>query len=192
MARVWYRAVSALLIRRKRPTGGSGGSGRLSAALRDVGLRLEDAREALVDPEASLAAIGAIDLGDRFDAVVLGSHLVNVPDPERRASLLELAARHLAPGGALLVEHHPVDWAETAAATDGATDGVGMIEVVRHPPYVSAVSVYTVDGRVVRQPFTARVLSDAELAAALAAHGLLVRRRLGPTWLEAARPTIEA
>jgi hypothetical protein len=190
MARVWYRAVSALLIRRKRPTGGSGGAGRLVAALRDVGVELEDGREATVDPDASVSAIGSMHLGARFDTVVLGSHLLNVPDSERRVVLLELAARHLAPGGTLLVEHHPIDWAETAASVEPAAGELGMLEVRRDPPYVSAVSVYTVDGRTVRQPFTARVLSEAELRAALDAVSLTVRRRLAPTWLEAGRPTI--
>ena len=82
---------------------------------------------------------------------------------------LALAARHLAAGGRVLIEHHPLDWAETAEPTrptPGAT--VGMVDVVRDPPFVAAVSVYDVGGRIVRQPFTARVLSNPELDDALA------------------------
>ncbi len=60
-----------------------------------------------------------------------------------------------------------------------------MVNVKRDPPFVSAVSVYDVGGREVRQPFTARVLSDAELATELEASGLRIRRRLSPTWLQA-------
>jgi hypothetical protein len=60
-----------------------------------------------------------------------------------------------------------------------------MVDVRRDPPFVSAVSVFDVGGRVVRQPFTARVLSEVELADALGAAGLVVVRRLSPTWLEA-------
>ena len=58
-----------------------------------------------------------------------------------------------------------------------------MRNVRRNPPFVSAVSVYDVGGRILRQPFTARVLSEAELTAELEAAGLLVRRRLSPTWI---------
>ena len=62
-----------------------------------------------------------------------------------------------------------------------------MVDVVRTPPYVSAVSVYDEGGRIVRQPFTARVLSEAQLDAALEGVGLTRRVRRGPTWIEAAR-----
>jgi hypothetical protein len=85
----------------------------------------------------------------------------------------------------VLVEHHPIDWAETAAevrATPGGSS-LGMTDVERDPPWVSAVSVYDVGGRVVRQPFTVRVLSEDELEAELRAGGLVVRRRLSPSWL---------
>jgi hypothetical protein len=54
------------------------------------------------------------------------------------------------------------------------------------PPFVSAVSVFDVGGRLVRQPFRARVLSDAELDAAFGAAQLRRVRRLGATWIEAA------
>ncbi|NJD27929.1 MAG: hypothetical protein FIA92_06485 [Chloroflexi bacterium] len=62
-----------------------------------------------------------------------------------------------------------------------------MVDVRVEPPFVSAVSVYEVGGEVVRQPFTARVLSDAELDEALLEAGLARHRRLSPTWLEARR-----
>jgi len=62
-----------------------------------------------------------------------------------------------------------------------------MEEVRRDPPFVSAVSVYDVGGRMFRQPFTARVLSDPELAEALASVGFRVARRLSPTLIEATR-----
>jgi hypothetical protein len=215
MARVWYRAVSVLLIRRRRPIAepgdadrlgaeeghapildtleGTAGAGRISAALLELGVDLAGVRQAVIGPGASAGDLDGIDLGRRFGRVVLGSHLVNLPDDDLRAAFVRFAARHIATGGALLLEHHPVDWAETAAAT-APTPGadLGMVEVRRHPPFVSAVSTYDAGGRVVRQPFTARVLSNEELAEALTGAGLKVERRLGPTWLEAARPTMGA
>ncbi len=204
-----------LLIRRRRPAGepddnvtdpadrpttpptsqvldGTAGAGRICAALLELGVDIAGVRQAVLDPAASAVDLDAIDLGDRHDLVVLGSHLVNVPEDDRRAAFLGLAARHLIDGGRLIVEHHPIDWAETAAEVE-ATPGsaLGMIDVRRHPPFVSAVSVFDAFGRVVRQPFTARVLSEAELVAELEGLGLAATRRLAPTWLEAGRTTIE-
>lgn len=199
-----------LLIRRRRPIGepvrppdgdaappgspivntidGTAGAGRICAALLELRIDLGGVRQAVIEPDAALGDLEAIDLADRFDRVVLGSHLVNLPDEPRRSAFLRLAARHAAAGGFVLVEHHPIDWAETAEATSPTPGAdVGMEEVRRHPPYVSAVSTFDIGGRYVRQAFTARVLSEAELAVALRDVGLEVERRLGPTWLQAIR-----
>ena len=204
-----------LLIRRRRPIGepgeggrhggerrhpqtldvidGTAGAGRICAALLELGIGLSGVRQAVIDADASINELDALDLGARFDLVVLGSHLINLPDDDRRSAFLRLAARHAETGGSFLVEHHPIDWAETAEPTTPTPGAdVGMEEVRRHPPFVSAVSTFDIGGRYVRQPFTARVLSDAELADALGDCGLAVSRRLGPTWLEAAGPTIGA
>ena len=197
-----------LLIRRRRPIGepggdgrhggegrhsptfdvvdGTAGAGRICAALLELGISLSGVRQAVIDGDASIDDLDAMDLGARFERVVLGSHLINLPGDDRRAAFLRLAARHAVAGGSVLVEHHPSDWAETAEATTPTPGAdVGMEDVRRHPPYVSAVSTFDIGGRYVRQRFTARVLSEAELAEALAVSGLAARRRLGPTWLEA-------
>jgi hypothetical protein len=215
MARVWYRAVSVLLIRRRRPIGepgeagrhggerrrsptldvidGTGGAGRICAGLLELGISLSGVRQAVIDADASIDDLEGIDLGARFGLVVLGSHLVNLPDEGRRLAFISLAARHAERGGTVLVEHHPIDWAETAEPTTPTPGAdVGMDEIRRHPPFVSAVSTFDIGGRYVRQPFTARVLSETELAEALVECGLAVSRRLGPTWLEASGSTIES
>lgn len=190
--------MAALLIRRRRPIGepagdaptleGTRGAGRIVAALAelDPDLDLEGVHQLLIDADASATTVGRLDAGRRADVVVLGSHLVNRPEEPIRQALLGLAQRHLAAGGRLLIEHHPFDWATTAADVRATPGGeLGMVDVRRDPPFVSAVSVFDIGGRVVRQPFTARVLSEAELRAACAAAGLMVRGRLGPTWLRA-------
>jgi hypothetical protein len=190
---------SALVIRRRRPIGepapahpvasalaGTSGAGRLALLLAESGVHLGPITQLVVDAEAPADRLAAVDAGRTFDVVVLGSHLVNTPSPDTRGAFLRLAARHAGPGSTVLVEHHPLDWAETAEptlATPGAT--LGMVDVRRDPPFVSAVSVYDMGGRVVRQPFTARVLSDDELEAALAAAGLRRIGRRSPTLLEA-------
>jgi hypothetical protein len=185
--------MAALLIRRRRPIGepssirGTAGAGRIALALSGLGFALDDATQLAIDADLDAVAVDAVDLGIRFDLVALGSHLVNLPDAGTRGAFLRLAARHAAPGAPVLVEHHPLDWAITADATPATPGGAqpGMVDVRRDPPFVSAVSVYDVGGRVVRQPFTARVLSDAELDGALDAAGLTRTARLAPTWLAA-------
>ena len=205
-----------LLIRRRRPAGepdglagaaepgdagppilqrfdGTAGAGRICAALLDLGIQVAGVRQAVLDPEASDSDFAELDLDDRFDLVVLGSHLVNAPEAARRSAFLSLGARHLRERGRLIVEHHPIDWAETAADVEPTPgSAIGMVDVCRDPPFVSATSVFDAFGRVVRQPFRARVLSEAELAAELERHGLTVTRRLGPTWLEAAGNVVAA
>ena len=192
---------AALLIRRRRLLGesanllpesipgaatlrGTAGAGRVLASLRDLDLRFRTVIQAVLDPDLGAAEVDRLDAGRLFVVVILGSHLVNAPDESLRRAFLRAARRHLVGDGDVLVEHHPIDWAETAAAT-APTPGaeVGMVNVRRDPPFVSAVSVYDVGGREARQPFTARVLSEAELEAELRAAGLRIRRRFSPTWL---------
>lgn len=195
--------MTALLIRRRRPIGepatlqpgstpgafvhsGSAGAGRVLHSLWELGRRFPTVVQSVHDLDSTATDIAALDVGRLFEAVILGSHLVNVPDPDLRRAFLDAARRHLVGDCDVLVEHHPIDWAETAAETrptPGST--VGMAKVRRDPPFVSAVSTYDLGGRWFEQPFRARVLSEAELAEELAAAGLIVRQRLGPTWLVA-------
>jgi hypothetical protein len=192
---------AVLLIRRRRPVGestdldagstpgasalkGTAGAGRILHSLSELGLRSRNVIQAVVDLGVTKGEVDRLDVGRLFVTVILGSHLVNVPDERLRRAFLRAACRHLVGDCDVLVEHHPVDWAETAEPTP-ATPGaeVGMRDVRRDPPFVSAVSVYDVGGRIVRQPFTARVLSDDELGSELREAGLFVRHRLSPTWL---------
>ena len=192
--------MTALLIRRRRPIGeppelaetiaatfdGTSGAARIIQALADLEFDLGVPHQLVIDPAATPGGLRSVDAG-LFGLAILGSHLVNLPDDGLRSAYLALARRHIEPGGALFIEHHPIDWAETAdevRATPGLSR-VGMEEVKRDPPFVTAVSVYDIGGHEVRQPFRARVLSDAELDEVLAGAGLRRVRRLSPTWLEA-------
>jgi hypothetical protein len=212
MARVWYPATMRirplLLVRRHRPIGDtpeadvalSGGRRTFEAApgMTRLGDLLDQLAPGLVaaggsvthwlpDLDGGASGIAAADLGARFDTVVLGSHLVNTPDEALRAALLAAVRRNLAKGGTVIVEHHPFDWLETAAESWSERDGrrLGMVEVWVDPPFVSAVSVYDVAGRTIRQPFTAQVLTPEELDVAIRAAGLAPVRPVSPTWLEA-------
>lgn len=195
------RAV--LLLRRRRPIGEaedlangatpgymmsqrSAGAGRIRLTLAELGISTRTLHQAVLDPAATVADVDALDVGRRYVVVILGSHFVNTPDDVMRRALLRAAGRHLVEDCDILVEHHPVDWLETAAPTSPTPGAdVGMDDVRVHPPFVSAVSTFDIGGRYERVPFTARVLSEPELADELRTAGLRVRRRLSPTWLVA-------
>jgi hypothetical protein len=196
-------SVGLLLIRRRRPIGepaargplaatgvatmnGTAGAGRIVLALANAGISCDSMTQAILPGDLGSQALAALDLGGPYATVVLGSHLVNLPEEARRSSCLALAARHVSDDGVVVIEHHPIDWAEAAAAVEPTPgSAVGMEDVRPDPPWVTAVSVYDIGGRMFRQPFTARVLSDAELGVAVASAGLHVSRRIGPTWIEA-------
>jgi SAM-dependent methyltransferase len=169
------------------------GAGRVTHPLIALGHRVVAVDESaemlrwIRGAETVVAAIEGLDLGRRFDAVVLGSHFVNVPDDEERQALLATCERHVADDGVVLIEHHRADWAETAAEGSREVDGVvlSLTELRRHPPFVTATMVYQIDGRIFRQPFTARVLSADELAGELERAGLRFDQQLTPTWIAA-------
>ncbi|HEX9358528.1 MAG TPA: class I SAM-dependent methyltransferase [Streptosporangiaceae bacterium] len=138
--------------------------------------------------EPVLADIEDLDLGRRFDAVVLGSRLVNVADPARRQARLATCARHLGPGGVVLVERHDPAWAaQVADGPLGEQDGMSFAleRVTRHGDRLSAASVYVIGGRELRHRWTAQILDDAALDRELATVGLARRRFLDleATWV---------
>jgi hypothetical protein len=193
-----------LLIRRLRPVGepaalqpmpgseaatleGTAGAGRIVHALADAGVGCDPIVQLVLPAAIEVDDLRRLAAGD-FETVALGSHLVNLPDEGRRDTFVDLAVRHVGAEGSLVLEHHPVDWGETAADVEPTPgSAVGMEGVQRDPPFVSAVSVFDVGGRIVRQPFTARVLSERDVAEVLARTGLRVVRRLSPTLIEARR-----
>jgi SAM-dependent methyltransferase len=122
-----------------------------------------------------LADIEDLDLGRRFDGVVLASHLVNTADPARRRAFLTTCARHVDPGGVVLVERHDPTWAaQVGDGPLGERDGVrfALEGVTRNGDRLSATSVYVIDGRELRHRWTAQILDDAALDRELAAVGL--------------------
>jgi len=191
-----------LLIRRLRPIGepdlrpiegsraasldGTAGAARIIHALAGAGVRCDPVVQLVVPADIEIDELASLADERDFETVVVGSHLVNLPDEALRGAIVDVAVRHVAPGGSVIVEHHPVDWTETAADVEPTPgSAVGMEDVRRAPPFVSAVSVFDVGGRMFRQPFTARVLSERDLAEVLERTGLRISRRISPTLLEA-------
>lgn len=138
------------------------------------------------------ARIEGLDLAERFDVVLLASHLVNTADDALRRALLDTARRHLVDAGRLLLQWHEPTWFDGLTAGTHPAGSVGgltsALEVhdVRDGVLDATVS-YTDGATTWRQHFTARRLEREELAAALHDAGLdLLPLAPAPSWLVAA------
>ncbi|MEV6643407.1 class I SAM-dependent methyltransferase [Amycolatopsis sp. NPDC051371] len=146
------------------------GAGRVTHPLVELGhpvVAVDDSPEMLahVRAETVCARIGDLDLGRPFDAVLLGSHLVNTAVDSDRHALLAAARRHLAPAGRLIVEWHPPEWFDAVASGQGGRLGevaVELADVVREGDLLSATVRYSAGERRWEQEFTCRRLTLEE------------------------------
>ena len=123
------------------------------------------------------ARIQGLDLGRRFDAVLLASFLVNTDDDDLRGRFLEACRDHVRDDGCVLVQRHPPAWFDQAAEGERTSAGITfrLRDLSRPGPgLLSATVEYQAGERVWTQWFTARRLDDGALAAALAEAGLAV------------------
>jgi SAM-dependent methyltransferase len=135
--------------------------------------------------ETVCATIESLQLGRRFDCVLLGSHFVNDP---ARTPLLDACARHVEDDGVVLIEAYPPGLEWTAGAETRLGDVViRLVEAERALDRVTATVEYAVDGRTWRQSFDAELLDEDGLTAALARSGLSFTR-----WLDRDRGWLEA
>ena len=126
--------------------------------------------------------IEALEIGARFDAVILASCLMNVPSASNRASLLASCARHLRSGGRFIFERYDPDW--LASASQGRLGTIGDVELgidrlTRTNGLVQMSLRSKVDGAEWVQHFAAAPLSDEQVAECLAAAGFS-----RPSWLD--------
>ena len=155
------------------------GAGRITRALLAAGHRVVavDQSPAMLarvpaGAERILADATTVDLGRRFDGVVLGSYLVNHPALGRR--FLATAAGHLAPGGTVVVQRYDPWWARSAT-TGEAVVGPVTVRVTRLVPATTtfeATVVYEIGGRRWDQMIEAAILEDADFDALAADAGL--------------------
>ncbi|MFJ4622776.1 class I SAM-dependent methyltransferase [Streptomyces sp. NPDC088812] len=122
-----------------------------------------------------------LDLGETFDVVMLASFLVHSGDDEVRRGMLRACARHVAPGGHVLIQREGEDYhanlprerVDPAGCTvrilsaDPVGDGVHEV----HAEYVFPDAVWT-------QTFRSRPLTPEQFEDALAEAGLRVDRYL--------------
>ena len=120
------------------------------------------------------ADIATLDLGVRFSAVLVMSHLVNSSDARFVDLIFAAARRHVDEAGFVVVERYPPGWVTTCRDVDQADDGVRCVLSVidRTGDVLSAVVRYEFDGLVAEQRFSARDLDDERLGTLAARVGL--------------------
>lgn len=136
------------------------------------------------------SSIEDLDLGEKFDVVMLASFLVHAGDEEVRRGLLRTCARHVADGGCVLIQregpdHHtdvprervdPSGFTVRIASVEPAGEGVNSV----HAEYVFPDAVWT-------QTFLSRPLTKEQFESALGEAGLEVDTYLTPDgmWVRA-------
>jgi SAM-dependent methyltransferase len=123
------------------------------------------------------STIEDLELDGTFDAVVLGSHLINTPDRSGATALLAACAKHMRDDGVAIVERHAPDWFDHACETTNEAGGntYGLVDLHREEPgLLSATALYRVGDREWRHAFTTRRVDDAELNRLVTAAGLQV------------------
>jgi SAM-dependent methyltransferase len=172
------------------------GAGRVTRPLLTLGhqvVAVDESPEMLEHirgAETVLARIQTLDLGRRFDVVLLASHFVNEPDRRLRRALLRTCRRHVHDYGCVVVQRHELEWFDSAAPSERTQAGITfrLRDISRPGPgLLSATAEYQVGERVWTHSFTTARLDDAELRADLDAAGLALDSFLTEdrTWLRA-------
>jgi SAM-dependent methyltransferase len=136
------------------------------------------------------SSIQTLDLGTRFDVVLLASFLVHAHDPQVRQGLLAACRRHVADGGCVLLQREGEGWHENLPRESPlGPDGVARV-LSSEPaaPGVRSVHVeYVYPDARWTQTFLSRPLTAEEFTSALTAAGLAVDTALTPdgVWVRA-------
>jgi SAM-dependent methyltransferase len=188
------RTEEAALVHDLLPSGGSVldlgcGTGRLAEPLARLGHPVTG-----VDNEPEMLAalrlasgvcadIASLDLGERFDAVLLMSHFVDTADEPFVAAVLRTVRRHVRDGGVAVVERYPPGWVTTCVEGISESQGVRytLRDLIRAEGTLTGTLRYEfiVPGAEpgaapvsAEQRFSAREVDDAELSALAQAAGL--------------------
>ncbi|MER7756765.1 class I SAM-dependent methyltransferase [Kitasatospora sp. NPDC097643] len=179
------------------------GVGRMTHPLTDRGFTVT-----AVDESAAMLAqvrdgvrtvrspIERLDLGERFDVVLLASFLVHAGDVAVRQGLLETCRRHVAEDGCVLVQREGEDWHRNVPR-ESRIGADGLVRIASATPVgdgVNSVHVeYEFPDARWTQTFLSRPLSTEAFEQALADAGLGVERYLTEdrTWVRA-RPAARA
>jgi SAM-dependent methyltransferase len=162
------------------------GSGRITHALIALGRRVvavdfNPEMLALIEGAEKIEArIQDLDLGRSFGGVLLMSNLINQPDPEERLALLRAVQRHLSAHGVALIERYDPAAGEDPTPTEHERYGITIraFDIHREGRLLYQKIEYDagVRGRWMVDLQGARILTDDEMLADLAAAGLRLLR----------------
>lgn len=174
------------------------GSGRITHPLIALGWRVvavdfnPEMLELIEGAEKIQARIQDLNLSRTFGGVLLMSNLINHPDPEERLALLRAIQRHLAPHGIALIERYDPETGEDPTPTEQRRYGITIrrFDIHRKGKLLFQKIEYDAGlrGRWLVDLQGARILSDDEMLADLAAAGLRLLRWIDERhrWLAAA------
>lgn len=171
------------------------GTGRVTNALVALGRKVTavDFDERMLDhvrgAETVLSRIEDLHLGRTFGGVVLMSNLVNTNDDRQRRALLATCRRHVSPDGVVLIERYDPEAGLDTTPTEHAKAGIvirtsnirregdRLYETLEFDAGERGKWVFKMEG--------ARILSDEDMASAMADAGLRLVRWLDPQrrWL---------
>lgn len=173
------------------------GAGRVTHPLLERGFRVTAVDESAEMLERVRGAertirtpIEDLDLGERFDVVLLGSFLVHTADPRLCHALLDTCARHVAADGCVLIQREGADYHDDVPRERvdprGFTVRIASVEPVGDG--VNSVRAeYTFPDATWTQTFRSRPLTKEQFEAALGQAGLRVDAELTEdgTWVRA-------
>ena len=148
---------------------------------------LEHVRQA----EVVCCPIELLDLGRRFDAVVLMSFLIEVPDDDLVRAFLRTCRNHVRENGCVILERHRPGWHDTVEPGEFVDDLGRTIRWrdISHPaPGLVAITVdYETDSARWTHSFMTRRLDDDRLASELSSADLEIDAFLTPDrrWVRA-------
>ncbi|GAA2192615.1 class I SAM-dependent methyltransferase [Streptomyces bangladeshensis] len=135
-------------------------------------------------------SIENLDLGERFDVVMLASFLVHAGDEEVRRGMLRTCARHVAEGGCVLIQREGPDY-HTDVPRERVDPSGFTVRIASVEPAGEGVNSvraeYEFPDAVWTQTFLARPLTKEQFESALAEAGLEVDAYLTPDgmWVRA-------
>jgi SAM-dependent methyltransferase len=174
------------------------GSGRITRPLISRGRRVvavdfnPDMLDLIEGAETVLSRIEDLDLGRTFGGVLLMSNLINQPDRDARLALLRAMQRHLSAHGVALIERYDPEAGEDPTPTEHERYGITIraFDIRREGKLLYQKIEYDAGlrGRWMVELQGARILTDDEMLADLAATGLRLLRWIDERhrWLAAA------